>query len=1177
MIFSGVQFPKQLTDAIDSRQVVVFAGAGVSMGEPANLGSFWELACDIAKNTGESPRLLGTNGDGKEFWEALDQFLGRLPLEKGTLNARAVKSLKTGTAHTALHASIVRLFGKPEQVRIVTTNFDLLFEAACEAKWDESPKIYTAPALPLGSSFSGIVHVHGAVDDLDSIVLTDSDFGRAYLTEGWARRFLVDLFESYTVLFVGYSHDDTVLQYLARALPDKAKDKRFALVGNDESPEKWELLGIVPLTYTKPDSKDYSNLYAAAEGLADYANRRPSQWQKLIGEIARSLPGEMDVEDAATLRHALNDVSKVRFFCDKATAVEWIEWLDNEKVFDDLFDMDWPASDSTAKLFGDWLTECHVEKQTDRLFQLLAKHHLKLGVWFWWGLAHKVSQSDKVENFDRWLDLLLQTKPAAIDVHALQFLAKKAHANDMFDQVLRLFEIMGTTQLAIRDPLRKSNPSDSYQVRTELDIPSPEWNLNEVWEKNLQPRIGSKHREILATCTRLLLNRNALARTWNNASDDYDWDSYGRSAIADHEQDEYPNTIDVIIKAARAAVETMATDIPEQTRLWIWNQHFSPSHLLRRLAIHAIGFLHAYDSDQKIRLLLVKGLYKEPYLQESITLLEENYAALSPAIKEEVVEAILGYRSSSKDDPEYYSASEHFQWLRALQKVDESCPIVKKALDAITAKYNDIPERPYPALKSWTESGWSESESPWSVEDLLSKDTTEWFDELMQFKGETKFRGPTRSGLQQAITDASKKKPEWGFKLADFLKDSGGWESDFWEPLLRGLSAWPETFEDAAPLLSLIALKELQKRQPSHVADILYYAVQNKGVPYLSKILEPTNKVAKNLRNHFVPAVFEKDQHDWLTQALNTPEGRLAEYWIHALDAYSRINARELVEPYRDELTKLCDKSEAKSRYAIPPIARQITFLTAIDEEWSTHNLYPLFTDENDEIAALAWQGFLGCRGPSNFVFAILKDAFSAAIPRLDAILAGKKDRFIEFYAAAGLWHLEDPSADWIPKLLTSITEVERAVLAEKMSALLKGLEQDDLNKSWDDWLRNYWQSRIDGAPAELTPEEVIQMLNWLPTLGEKFSEGVGLAIQMPPTHLRDCFCLRSILIKGLVKDQPNAVAQLITYLLGCTHETWTFHDLDKLLAAISIQDLNPQIKDGLNEALIQFGFHPID
>jgi hypothetical protein len=40
----------------------------------------------------------------------------------------------------------------------------------------------------------------------DRMVLTDSDFGSAYLTEGWATRFLQRLFTHNVVMFIGYSH-----------------------------------------------------------------------------------------------------------------------------------------------------------------------------------------------------------------------------------------------------------------------------------------------------------------------------------------------------------------------------------------------------------------------------------------------------------------------------------------------------------------------------------------------------------------------------------------------------------------------------------------------------------------------------------------------------------------------------------------------------------------------------------------------------------------------------------------------------------------------------------------------------------------------------------------------------------------------------------------------------------
>src|SRR5260370_25809657 len=82
------------------------------------------------------------------------------------------------------------------------------------------------------------------------MVLTDEDFGRAYLTEGWATRFLVGLFQSYTVLFVGYSHNDVIVSYLARGLPPQAKP-RFALT--DQNDPRWPFLGVAPIIYL-PDN-----------------------------------------------------------------------------------------------------------------------------------------------------------------------------------------------------------------------------------------------------------------------------------------------------------------------------------------------------------------------------------------------------------------------------------------------------------------------------------------------------------------------------------------------------------------------------------------------------------------------------------------------------------------------------------------------------------------------------------------------------------------------------------------------------------------------------------------------------------------------------------------------------------------------------------------------------------
>ncbi len=64
---------------------------------------------------------------------------------------------------TALHRNLLRLFAEAASARIVTTNFDLLFEQAAKEVFESQPEIFRAPALPLGREFNGIIHVHGDV------------------------------------------------------------------------------------------------------------------------------------------------------------------------------------------------------------------------------------------------------------------------------------------------------------------------------------------------------------------------------------------------------------------------------------------------------------------------------------------------------------------------------------------------------------------------------------------------------------------------------------------------------------------------------------------------------------------------------------------------------------------------------------------------------------------------------------------------------------------------------------------------------------------------------------------------------------------------------------------------------------------------------------------------------
>jgi NAD-dependent SIR2 family protein deacetylase len=200
MKIGGIQLPKPLLNATKEGKFAIFAGAGVSMPSPSNYPNFRDLASRVA---------AGKLTLGPE--EPIDQFFGRLAETKVQVHQLVSRMLNDPASQpNSLHLDLLRLFEKPESVRLVTTNFDSHFVSGAATVFPAqgSCELHFAPALPLGHSFSGIVALHGSVSrPFERLVLTDSDFGRAYLTEGWARIFLQRLCETYTVLFVGYTFD----------------------------------------------------------------------------------------------------------------------------------------------------------------------------------------------------------------------------------------------------------------------------------------------------------------------------------------------------------------------------------------------------------------------------------------------------------------------------------------------------------------------------------------------------------------------------------------------------------------------------------------------------------------------------------------------------------------------------------------------------------------------------------------------------------------------------------------------------------------------------------------------------------------------------------------------------------------------------------------------------------
>lgn len=246
---AGVEMPGEIIEAATNDSLAIFAGAGVSMQPPESLGNFEELT-DTLFNSIDVTNQVATDED-----RPCEARLEKLVDAYGNKVYDACADLMNRNRPSDLHRNILKCFdGHP--IRVVTTNFDEKFESAAGElgiALEEDHSIYYSPALPDGDQFAGLVHLHGAVCRPQEMILTESDFGKAYVTKARAARFLVDLFSTYTVLFVGYSLNDILVRYLARSIPPTSKNHLFVLAKDNEGTEGIESLGMTPIPFHEFD------------------------------------------------------------------------------------------------------------------------------------------------------------------------------------------------------------------------------------------------------------------------------------------------------------------------------------------------------------------------------------------------------------------------------------------------------------------------------------------------------------------------------------------------------------------------------------------------------------------------------------------------------------------------------------------------------------------------------------------------------------------------------------------------------------------------------------------------------------------------------------------------------------------------------------------------------------
>lgn len=1089
-------YPTKSWTPTNAASLVFFVGAGASLASPSNLPLFDGLARKLARRASHPFSKRG----------GLDFFVGQLEsLPQGFDAHHHARELIADprSKFNSMHHAIVQLAGIGGAFRVVTTNYDDHLAAAAASATITISDTWYAPALPLGRDFVGLVHLHGSVlRPKEEMILTDRDFGHAYITDAWAARFLLSMFDQFTVVFIGYSHDDVIMRYLALGLPSSGieqTDRRFAFT-SDPSDTKWAYLGIRPIAYPVV-GRNHGTLLAALDAWGERARMgqtdHEARMQAIIaGGATLPLPDRDYVHARLGTVEGARDFAKATDSLSDEAKLDWLRWLEDLPEFEKLFSTG-DVPDATA-IIGHWFARTFIESASlngaalqtmQRLGQSMTSSLYMTSTW----TANELSKHDPVAG-ERWRALL------ASSVHG-QSAPLRADFLMPF-----LPEAAASSAAVLRTALR---PLLKLERR---------WFVDESEERTIPPdaKVTWNSEEYALTQHVLLGVQAAQAgdRSLGGALEDaligaYDlldayhgerhWDplAFDRSAIELHAQDEMRNPIDAIIDGLREYGLKALALRPELPDQW-WD--FDRA-LMRRLALHLIASDPARSDDEKLEWLLEHtGLYAENLKHETYQVLSATVPGASPTLKEKVLDAVNAGSDYPEDIPDRdrHLAYAKFNLLAWLTQVDSDWREAQAAFDTIQAENPGFGAREHPDFDTWMTSGTWGGKPPMAVEDFfqaLDDDVAAALDELLSRDySERQFEQPEWSDALGLVRLAAQRRPDLGIKLWDvvaYRADLADKQADLWRSVVGGWGEADLGALDTAPVERVAAL--VADPDSSHaigrfVLDQIRQQIDLDESPLLAAMRE----LARGLWRAQGGAFTHRDDSIPLSFAplyLNSWPGFLAQYWGGEVDRRWRQNREDWTGLSREESDALIDLLSG-NRQALdatqPAIAGQLFFYFAADEGFATTHLLPIFRD--DRTHAFGWYPFLHHpRWNDRLLQAGLLDSMIAELARLDTLPDETLHPIFFGFVASVVSYAGITSADRRRLLDQTVLASDGAHAAGFAEAVVRFIRSENVDGSevWRRWLGKHVGRRLTGRPRVAAVEELARWADVIPLVGE--------------------------------------------------------------------------------------------
>ncbi len=1158
MWIGEIDVPQAVLDAADAGQLVLFVGAGASRAHPADLPDFAQLVRNIGALVGREP-----TDD-----EALhpDVFLGRLQDNGNDVHQLVANAIDLpGSQPNSLHHAITGLAVAYPCPRIVTTNYDRHLTSSATAL-PLGLDIYEAPALPVGDDFEGVVHLHGSLSQPSRrLVVTDTDFGRAYLREAWAARFLERMFSKFTVVFIGYSHGDVVMQYLARSLgPDQ---NRYVLTDDDQNAE-WRRLGLTPISYPN-DAGDHSALPASLERWRALATMGQVEHRARLADLLSAEPPTVP-EEVSYVEAALAHPERVRYFAEKAKfddgdrSKRWFAWLEGRDAFLALFSQD-SASEPTSRTLMWWIADQYIVSEDGSGIALRAfrDKHWPSDTWHAITQALFAFKGPFPKWLNPWLQLVLQNAPTRQhDLLDMMLVDKNLSAN--FDLALMVFE--DRTRPHLKRDFDFGGATD--QPRFEVDLCGDEHWLTDNWTKIFLPVLDQHFAQLLSLTTEQI---SQVYRSLRGLDPEGSFDpiSFSRSAIEHHEQDSHRDPIDVLIDAARDSIEAaLANSLPiAEGYLEVWCS--SPYTVLRRLAVHGWRVRSDISPDDKLSWLFkIDLLWDVPLQHEVFQLIRDTLPDASDDIARKLIGAGIAGPPGDDDEHSPYRSYNLLGWLAS------SAPELQMAATAFEQAQMAHPEygqREHPDLNHYGSFGVVEDALPFTATELhemVGEDPAAAVTSLRAFETETHaLEGPTWTGALRSLQTCVSTYPEDGVQIAAVLQDDDG---DLRTSIINGWDGATLADSLVNQVVSIISDWDHDEvRRPT--ASML----SNGGDPEHPTAwhqFEPARRLASELWPTSIVEGAIVSGADIVMEAINHPAGDLAEFWTKVVQWEWTQNESTwdgLPESVARELDRMISASERNGLLARTFFASHLHFFFGADREWCEARLLPLFDWANEVEASAAWQGFLTWgRWNEGLLQAGLLDGYTATAAHADELPEGLRRQLAIHLTSIAMFAPADP-ATWLTRFVLDAPEELRVAWARQVEHALIEIEASETASQWDRWIRAYWSARNQSVPRPFTHAEASATAGWVIGLPGVRDQAIDLVLRSEASldeHGGFLYRLKELDVAAEAGDW----ARLLTHLLKNTsgHQWAIGHYLREIVPKLRQGNPAPDLTELINEAM---------